>query len=194
MASFDSARLEDHPCVQLRPGRGRCYVAERDFAADEVVLRERACAMAVSDAFMPLGACAMCGRVPDPARDRVFAASEADWARYCSEECLRSDYAAGAARALGPTQSLLESGAVEGPTDAMRLALRVAATWAGAANAKAVALALDTAPASAAARDATSAASVRSVAEHLAALARADSGARERRDCLLYTSPSPRDS
>ena len=161
--------------MQQRPGRGRCYVADRDFAADEIILRERPCAMAISDAFLPQGACAMCGRVPDPAVDRVFAASEQDWARYCSEDCLRRDYAAGAARALAPTQSLLESGAVEGPTDAMRLALRVAAAWAGGADAaasKRVVLSLDTAPASAAARDAASAASVRRVGEHLAALAR----------------------
>ena len=87
MASFESARLEDHPCVQLRPGRGRCYVAERDFAADEVVVRERACAMAISDAFVPLGACAMCGRVPDPARDRVFAASEAGNGTFFCHDC-----------------------------------------------------------------------------------------------------------
>ena len=43
MASFTSdasALLEDHPCVQQRPGRGRCYVADRDFAADEIILRD----------------------------------------------------------------------------------------------------------------------------------------------------------
>ena len=33
--------------------------------------------------------------VPDPAVDRVFAASEQDWARYCSEACQHAHWAAG---------------------------------------------------------------------------------------------------
>ena len=57
----------------------------------------------------------------------VFASREDDYARYCSEACMRCDHEAHRHQ-VDATQALFESnaaGTIAGPTDSMRLALKV---------------------------------------------------------------------
>ena len=113
------------PAVQARPGRGRCYIAERDYAAGDVVLEEDVAAVVIADEYVPQGACAYCCHVPSG--DKVFASREDDYARYCSEACMRCDHEAHRHQ-VDATQALFESnaaGTIAGPTDSMRLALKV---------------------------------------------------------------------
>ncbi len=110
--------------ISSRPGRGRCYFSNRAYVNGEVILEETPFSFVVADSFVGRGFCAYCLSEPVPGV-AVFASGEADWARYCSAECMQLDLRQGHAHQVAAVQELIERG-VAGSLDAMRLVLKIA--------------------------------------------------------------------
>jgi [histone H3]-lysine4/36 N-trimethyltransferase SMYD len=106
------------------PERGRCFVADRTYKKDEVILEEYPCAMVISDHFVSQGVCAYCAGFPH-ASGKVFAPWEEDWSRYCTEKCMKNDFDVHKTE-MRATKRFFEHG-VQGSTDAMRLVLKLGA-------------------------------------------------------------------
>jgi SET domain len=103
-------------------GRGRCLVANRNYAAGEVVLVEEPYAMVVSEGFAEV-CCSYCARIC--ADQTMFALSSNDCVRYCSEACITADFQLHSAE-VAPIEALLGTGVQGRGMDAMRLTLRIA--------------------------------------------------------------------
>jgi hypothetical protein len=75
--------------LEVIAGRGRGLVAARGISRGEVVLREEAYVFVISDAFTEV-VCAACG---DMVGDSAYKLGDGDTARFCSVECISSQYA-----------------------------------------------------------------------------------------------------
>lgn len=80
MENFDIVNIES---------KGRGLIAKREIKAGECILEEEAYGFVVNRLFQDY-VCSYCGTLVQDGR--IFAISDQDPARYCSESCIRADY------------------------------------------------------------------------------------------------------
>lgn len=74
--------------IEVVEGRGRCFLADRNYTAGECVLDEECYSFVVAEVYKEVGCC-YCAKLC--VNENVLALPN-DESRYCSEICLRADY------------------------------------------------------------------------------------------------------